>query len=296
MGGERADASVGILKYRPRASFERPFAGGGDRRSSHRFAPPHPVSLAMANETPSALAPIITIRQHRHLPLPGEAMAETGRTVDLVAAVHVAFAAAREEIGALPAEALDIEGMSGRKYRHFANNLIRLIHDPAYLEIGSWAGSTLCASIAGNRLRALAVDNWSAFGGPVATFFANLARFSSVDTRVSVLFEDFRSVDYRQFGPFNVFLFDGPHTYQDHRDALAQAFDALTDEFVFIVDDWNWLPVRSGTWQSIQDRNLDVLLAIEVRTSDDETHGFPGGKDSEWHNGCLISVLRKPTS
>lgn len=249
----------------------------------------------MTQDSLSVRDPLVTVLQKPGLSASTDGAVRVGESVDLVAAVHVAFAAAREGVARLPPDVLEIEGMSGRKYRMFANNLVRLLKDPAYLEIGSWAGSTLCAAIAGNRVRAVAVDNWSEFGGPVGAFFSNVGRCSSVDTRLSVLFEDFRAVDYRPMGPFNIYLFDGPHTYEDHRDSLGVAIDALADQFVFIVDDWNWMPVRNGTWQSIQDHDLEILLAIEVRTTHDETHAIPLGRHSDWHNGCLITVLRKKT-
>ena len=32
-----------------------------------------------------------------------------------------------------------IDGMSGKKYRFFINNLVRTVANPRYLEVGSWA-------------------------------------------------------------------------------------------------------------------------------------------------------------
>ena len=36
--------------------------------------------------------------------------------------------------------------------------------DARYSEVGVWKGSTLCSAIYGNKVRALAADNWSGFG------------------------------------------------------------------------------------------------------------------------------------
>src|SRR5215475_7884523 len=74
---------------------------------------------------------------------------------------------------------LDLEGMSGRRYRLFINTLMRLIPNPRYLEVGVWAGSTLCSAIAGNKVQALAIDNWSQFGGTRERFLENLERFEA---------------------------------------------------------------------------------------------------------------------
>ena len=211
----------------------------------------------------------------------------------LVEAVQAAFEQGRHEQGKLVPYVLDIEGMSGRKFRYFLNNLIGLVSNPRYLEIGSWAGSTFCSAIYGNTVKATAIDNWSLFGGPVQHFFANLANCGGLNARTSVLFEDFRKIDYQAIGKFNVYLFDGPHAYQDQYDALTYAWDALTDEFVFICDDWNWPAVRAGTFDAIRDLGLEVRTQIEVRTTEDDTTPAVTGKQSDWHNGYLISVLRK---
>ncbi|HEY8617299.1 class I SAM-dependent methyltransferase [Phenylobacterium sp.] len=213
--------------------------------------------------------------------------------LSLVDAVAKAFDEAREEKGKLVDYVLDIQGMSGRKFRYFLNNVIGYVSNPRYLEIGSWAGSTFCSAIFGNTLKATAIDNWSLFGGPVQHFFMNLANCGGLNARTSVLFEDFRKVDYKALGKFNVYLFDGPHEYQDQYDALTYAWESLTDEFVFIVDDWNWEAVRNGTMDAIRDLGLEVMHQIEVRTTLDNSHPAVGGKESDWHNGYFISVLRK---
>jgi hypothetical protein len=154
-----------------------------------------------------------------------------------------------------------IEGMSGRKYRQFINTLIGAMPVARYMEIGSCAGSTMCAAIAGNTLdRAMAIDNWSQFGGPRAEFMANVIRFGKPGSIVRMFEEDFRKVDFRIFGQvFNVYLYDGPHDEQDHYDGIALPLPALAPEFVLIVDDWNWDRVRAGTLRAIADKGLEML-------------------------------------
>ena len=51
----------------------------------------------------------------------------------------------------LPDEIKFMTGMSGKKYRYLINNLVSLIEDARYLEIGSWTGSTACSAIYGNK-------------------------------------------------------------------------------------------------------------------------------------------------
>ncbi len=180
-----------------------------------------------------------------------------------------------------------LEGMSGKLYRFFINTLVKQLGDAAYLEVGSWAGSTLCSAIHDNKIRALAIDNWSQFGGPKDLFFKNLRAFTTSGVSVRVIEADFRSVDYKTIGLFDIFLFDGPHGEKDQYDGLKLALDALGDEFVFIVDDWNWSQVRQGTAAAIRECDLDVLYAAEIRTTLDDSHPPKerAFRESDWHNG-----------
>ena len=213
----------------------------------------------------------------------------------LATAVVAAFDIALGETEIPAPSFLDIDGMSGRRYRIFANALLRRVPEPRYLEVGVWAGSTLCSAIAGNAIRAVAVDNWSLFGGPRARFLENLARFGT-SSEVRFIESDFRAIAFEDQGRFNVYLFDGPHTEADQYDGLALALPALDSEFIFMVDDWNWAEVRAGTRRAIERLGLEEIHTIEVRTTADDTHpphcGFEA-KMTDWHNGCFISVLRK---
>ena len=192
---------------------------------------------------------------------------------------------------------LGMDGMSGRKYRLFINALMQLHGaDARYLEVGSWKGSTLAAAIEGNKGHACCIDNWSEYGGPRDVFFANIAA-TRTECTLEVIEADFREVRYRSIkgGPFNIFLFDGPHNEQDQYDGIRRAQHALADTFTLIVDDWNWLGVRTGTLRALIDAGLSVEHAIEIRTTRDNTdppkHRTRGASD--WHNGYFIAQIRK---
>lgn len=210
--------------------------------------------------------------------------------------IKAALADALDNKGKIPEELLTMEGMSGRKYRYFINNLVQNVKDARYLEIGSWSGSTFCAAIHQNAVKAVAIDNWSQFGGPVDKFFMNLSRNVWQQSKVSIITEDFRKVKYESLGRFNIYLFDGPHKYQDQYDALAFAAGCMDAEFIFIVDDWNFSDVRSGTESAIKALDLQVVYKIEIRTSLDNKQPFVRHEKSDWHNGYLICILRKTTA
>jgi hypothetical protein len=216
----------------------------------------------------------------------------------LVASVRHALDQAVAGTSKLPPELLAMEGLSGRRYRAFINNLIGDLPGPRYLEIGTWAGSTLCSAVFGNKVEAVAIDNWSQFGRPFGRFFANLAAFKGT-ANVSFVERDFRQVDYaglgNVFGRFNVYLFDGPHEYQDQYDGVMCAQPAVDRCYVQIVDDWNWRDVRDGTAKAIEDLGLQTEFRAEIRTTLNDEHAPPPvGENSDWHNGYCISVLSRP--
>ena len=210
------------------------------------------------------------------------------------ARIRAAFEAALGLKPELPAHLLGLPGMSGRKYRRFINRLIDLTPDAAYLEVGSWAGSTACSAMAGNRVRVVCIDDWSAFGGPYEEFLENVKQYKTEGTALEVLKSDYRAVDYNRFaGQFNVYLYDGPHLFQDQYDGLRLAMPALTPVWVQIVDDWNWPKVREGTWAGLNDLNVEVLYSIEIRTTQTGAHAEVGFQDSDWHNGYFLAACRK---
>lgn len=193
----------------------------------------------------------------------------------------------------LPRAVRELDGMSGWKYRMFINNLIGVMESPRYLEIGVWRGSTFCGALAGNpHAFGTAIDNWSQFGGPKDACLSNIGRLCPPH-RWHFFEADFRAFDYQSVAPHNVYLFDGPHEYQDQYDGLTLAQPALADEFVYICDDWNWPQVREATRAAIRDLGLTVVDQIEIRTTLDDTHPVHSGPRSEWHNGYFIAEMRK---
>lgn len=189
---------------------------------------------------------------------------------------------------------LNMEGMSGKMYRHFINNTISSISDVRYLEVGSWKGSTLCAAIFNNNITAYAIDDWSTDGGPKDEFMKNVgncieASDETLDIDVKFEESDYRKVNYTEIGKYNVFLYDGLHEESDQYDGVVLPYDNLDDVFILIVDDWNWDGPQKGTRRAIEDLNLEVLYSVEI-----EGAGCNGYGASDWHNGYFIGVLKKP--
>jgi hypothetical protein len=115
------------------------------------------------------------------------------------------------------------------------------------------------------------------------------------DTLFNFIEKDFRDVDFHSIGKYNVYLFDGPHGYQDQFDGMVIASPALEQEFVLIVDDWNWPEVRNGTMDGLAAAGTRVLRWVEIRTTQDDTHPDAAGpmQHTDWHNGYLIAVASR---
>ena len=63
------------------------------------------------------------------------------------------------------------------------------------------------------------------------------------------------------------FLCNGSHTYKEHYKVLSYYLDVLNDVFIYIVDDYNWLQIRTATHDSIRDTGCEILYEHEKRTS-----------------------------
>lgn len=189
----------------------------------------------------------------------------------------------------LPESILQMEGMSGRRYRLFINELVRRTVNPRYLEVGTWAGSTAVSAIYGNKLKVTCIDNWSQFGGPKEKFISNIQSVRTNDVDFRLIESDFRKVDFRNIGVFNIFLFDGPHGEEDQFDGVCLALPALDNEFLLIVDDWNNNDVRSGTLRALIERDLNLQSCITIRTTAFGRYPKTHMQASDWHNGYFIA-------
>ena len=199
-----------------------------------------------------------------------------------------------------------MSGMSGKKYRYFINNLISLIADPRYLEIGCWAGSTACSALYGNEVKALCIDNWSEFvdpktinpslnvKNPKKEFEINTKKVISEKIDFKFIESDFRKINYNEVGKFNIYFFDGPHEIKDQYDGIAIVQPSLDDIFILIIDDWNLKEVRKGTFNAFGDLGISVISKIDIKTT--QNNAMPKllhSHYSEWHNGYFIAVCEK---
>lgn len=191
---------------------------------------------------------------------------------------------------------LSYRGMSGKQTRHLYNNLLSFETYPInYLEIGTWYGSSSISALYKNDIRATFIDNWSQFGGNKDILIKALEEYKTKDTKYTLVEGDCWSIDVKDLpNKYDVYLYDGPHEESDHYNALVHYLDALSDTFIFIVDDWNWWNVRSGTIRAFNDTNVEICFVHEFFMSQEDLIDFPNHKGiNTWWNGVGIFVLKK---
>lgn len=226
-------------------------------------------------------------------PTPHVTLIETSDKPPLAQVVRGAFEDALAGNGSMDERVYGVDGFCGRKHRLFFNNLVRAVENPRYLEIGIFRGATLCAAIAGNKVHAMGIDNWSEFGGRANEFYANLTAIKEASATVTILEQDFRTIDFGHIGKFNMYFYDGSHEEVDQYDGIRVAVPALDDQAVVMVDDWNWDRVRTGTMRAIRDSGLHVDFSLEVRTAFNNDLPAVAFGQSDWHNGMFAAVVTK---
>ena len=198
-------------------------------------------------------------------------------------------------------ELLQYQGMTGTKTRHFYNNICNLYGSKGipvrYLEIGTWYGSSSIAAMFKNHLEdSLFIDNWAQFGGYKSKFIEAMEKYKKDSSKYSFIENDCWKVDTTKIPQkyFNIYLYDGDHSELDQYQALTHYINVLEDTFIFLVDDWNFMHVRDGTFRAIQELNLTVNFRHEIFISPEQLTGMPNheGKKTFW-NGCGIFVLTK---
>ena len=180
-----------------------------------------------------------------------------------------------------------IHGMSSIKVRSLLNFLLN-IPDARYLEIGVWKGSTFYSALVNNNpTYAIAIDNWSEFGGPFTEFEQNLKVLPSTVQRTFYSGDCFDpTVKNKIDKKFNIYFYDGGHSLDQQRQALTEYIHCMDNDFIYICDDWNWPNVIQGTYQGISQSNLQIVKEWTLPADFN-------GDTQNWWNGLWVAQLRK---
>lgn len=186
----------------------------------------------------------------------------------------------------LTSDILAIDGMSSSSNRHLLNNLVD-IPDINYLEIGVWKGSTFISALYQNNVSsAYAIDDWSQFMeyDLKGCFLNNCNNFN---INYKLIEDNCFAVDLSNIkSKIDVFFYDGNHDRKLTRNAIVYYYNVLADEFMYIIDDYDWDDVNYGVDDAIVKMGLDVIYKKHLHSN--------GMNDTEtWWNGIGIFIFRK---
>ena len=165
------------------------------------------------------------------------------------------------------------------------------------MEVGTWAGSSLSSALYGNgeATHGTVIENWAQFGGPEDIFMENMQKFNITrDYHVSVFKADFFSFELqKQPHKFDIYMYDGPHEYDHHYQAILRVWDYLQPTSIIIIDDWDFDEVRQATEDAFRDVHAKIVYKWELRYMFDGMHiSFHIGM-IEWWNGIGVFVIEK---
>ena len=67
---------------------------------------------------------------------------------------------------------------------------------------------------------------------------------------------------------------------------------ALDQNYLLVVDDWNWPPAREGTQRALSALGAEVSY-ITIMTTSDGSHPNNHSENSDWHNGYFLAAVSK---
>jgi hypothetical protein len=187
--------------------------------------------------------------------------------------------------------------MTGEKTRHFYNNLLSY-EDSRYLEIGTGGGSSVCSAMYKNKATVLGVDDFSeihSYGNSIDELNYNVEKYKGENLFNFINLDCFK-IDALDIGKFNMFLYDGDHSYNAHNNSLKHFYNCLDDIFIYIIDDWNWNEPRTATIDSIKELKLEIIWKKEIFTTDnliDKIFLPENVIGKTWWNGIGIFLLKK---
>ena len=201
---------------------------------------------------------------------------------------------------------LKMGGMSSQKTRHFLNNLCSIEDWPInYLEIGVWRGSTFISSgfmNSNNINQMVAIDNFTQFNENSEVkeaFLDNSHRW--LKHKFELHDEDCFKIEKSKLrAPFNVYFYDGPHSYEDTKMSLTHYDDVLDNIFILVVDDWQEKPIQDGLKDAIKELNYKVHYEISLhgkggnisKEKIDSVPYYEQWRDEFWQ-GQYVDILEK---
>jgi len=192
----------------------------------------------------------------------------------------------------LEEDRLSISGFSTPTIRRLFNNLCNLV-EATYLEIGLFCGASFCASFNKN-CTAIGVEDHSqdfsaGFENVKRELKENLDKFSNIAKEVNVHYVGCFNMPDSAIpdGIVDIYSYDGWHSEEHQAKALSYFIDKMANKFAWLIDDWNWSYVRSGTDIGLSE------LKDKIEIEKEWTLGEGLQNHHVWHNGLKIYLINK---
>jgi len=182
--------------------------------------------------------------------------------------LNVAVAKAILEEGKLPEHILSLEGMSSHGNRLLLNNLCHM--EGCYLEIGSWKGSTFISALYNNpKCVGTSIDNHQEFKNSIfktsAEELENNCKKNLVNgEQYELITADCFSSDIKLNKLYDIYFYDGWHSYEDQYNAIKFYYNSLKSFFYYICDDYSIDRVEKGTKDAFRDLNIQVITEYKL--------------------------------
>jgi predicted O-methyltransferase YrrM len=157
----------------------------------------------------------------------------------------------------------------------------------AYVELGSFRGTSLIAAMRGNEEKTFfAVDDFSMDEASRSVLDENLRRFGLAGATIleGDAFETLRDGALPK-GSVGVYYYDAAHTYEQQLDGLRLAEPYLAPQALLIVDDTDWDFVGEATRDYLAGESRVELLV--------ELPGKDAGRPA-WWEGVQVLAWRDP--
>jgi hypothetical protein len=134
---------------------------------------------------------------------------------------------------------------------------------------------------------AVAIDNWSQFGGTSDAFRAAVEEHcpgQSFGLVEKDCFQVTREDLAPHIGEVDIYLFDGDHARVAHEMAVTHYLQFMSRNFVMVIDDWSWEDVKGGTREGLEKCVVKVHMSIEHMCSE-----YVTGQEDYWNGvGMLV--------
>lgn len=205
--------------------------------------------------------------------------------MDKVEQIKEAITKAANNESNLTQEILDLPSFSTQKIKHLLNNLGTM--SKRFMEIGLHKSGTFISALHGNECFGIGIDNWSQLeqdGESKELAYANCEKYLRFFKYIIIEGDCFQIKRDDLIENIDMFSYDGEHSYKNQLRAIEYFKWHLSEEFIYICDDFSWEEPKRGTYDGI--KNCDLKIVYEQVIWD-------GKENGDWHNGIGVFLLKK---